>query len=401
MAGDSGWAAADRDWAAPLRDAYLRPWSVSDGWRADGGRVVGLLGWAAPRELVSAAGMLPIRLSPRRLARDGVPVDSGVAAGLARELPPGLARVVAALLTGALDWVDALLIGRDSEAHTKLFYVLRELKRSGAAPGLPPVAFFDLLRLPARTSARYNRLRAVELAQTLARWGGRPVTSADLAAAVSEAAATAAGLRALAALRIAPLPRVAGSDALAAAGAAQLLPGLRFRARLAAVTEPAEPGGPAEPTGPPVPRPAARVFLTGSGQDDLAVYETLERQGLAVVGEDHEWGDDGLQAPEPTADPIDGIVDRYHYAHGGAARAGLRDRAAQTVAKIRHARPEAVLHLVNGRDEAAAWELPALRDLLGPRTPIALVRLPGADTGDNQAPLREAAARLLREASVD
>jgi benzoyl-CoA reductase/2-hydroxyglutaryl-CoA dehydratase subunit BcrC/BadD/HgdB len=385
MAGEPGWAAA-------VREAYLRPAAVSDAWRADGGRVVGLLGWAAPRELVVAAGMLPVRLSPRRLARDGVPVDSGAAAGLARELPPGLARVVAALLTGALDWVDALLIGRDSEAHTKLFYVLRELKRSGAAPGLPPVAFFDLLRLPARTSARYNRLRAVELAETLASWGGQPVTQADLTAAVSESAATAAGLRALAALRTAPLPRVAGSDALAAAGAAQVLPGPRFRAHIAAVGEAGEP---------PAPPPAARVFLTGSGQDDLSAYETLEQQGLAVVGEDHEWGDDGSEAPELTADPFDGIVDRYHYAHGGAARAGLRDRAAQTAAKIRQARPDAVLHLVNDHDEAVGWELPVLRDLLGARTPVLRVRLPGADAGgDDQAPLREAAARLLREVPV-
>jgi hypothetical protein len=381
MAGEPGWA-------GPLRDAYLRPATVSDAWRADGGRVAGLLGWSAPRELVAAAGMLPVRLSPRRLARDGAPVDSAAAAGLARELPPELARVVAALLTGALDWLDALLIGRDSEAHTKLFYVLRELRRSGAAPGLPPVAFFDLLRLPARTSARYNRLRAVELAQTLAGWGGQPVTPASLAVAVSESAATAAALRALAALRTAPWPRVTGSDAVAAAGAAQVLPGPQFRAQLAAIAEPAEPA--ATP-------PLARVFLTGSGQDDLSVYETLEQQGLAVIGEDHEWGDDGSEVPEPTHDPIDGVVDRYHYAHGGAARAGLRDRVAQTAGRVRRARPDAVLHLLNDHDEAAGWELPALRDLLGAGTPVLRVRRPD---GDERAPLLAAAARLLQEVHV-
>jgi benzoyl-CoA reductase/2-hydroxyglutaryl-CoA dehydratase subunit BcrC/BadD/HgdB len=383
MAGEPGWA-------GPLRDAYLRPAVASDAWRADGGRVTGLLGWSAPRELVAAAGMLPVRLSPRRLARDGAPVDCAATAGLTRELPPGLARVVAALLTGALDWVDALLIGRDSEAHTKLFYVLRELRRSGAAPGLPPVAFFDLLRLPARTSARYNRLRAAELAETLAGWGGQRVTPASLAVAVSESAATAAALRALSALRTAAVPRVAGSDALAAAGAAQVLPGPQFRAQLRPQL-----AANAESAGPAAAPPLARVFLTGSGQDDLSVYETLEQQGLAVVGEDHEWGDDGSEVPETTPDPVDGVVDRYHYAHGGAARAGLRERVAQTVGRVRRARPDAVLHLVNDHDEAAGWELPAVRDLLaagGPR--VLRVRL---RDGDDRAPLREAAARLLQE----
>ena len=92
-----------------------------------------------------------------------------------------------------------------------------------------------------------------------------------------------------------------------------------------------------------------------------------------------------------------GVVDRYHYAHGGAARAGLRDRAAQTAGRVRRARPDAVLHLVNDHDEAAGWELPALRDLLGAGTPVLRVRLPD---GDDRAPLLEAAARLLQEVHV-
>ena len=167
-----------------------------------------------------------------------------------------------------------------------------------------------------------------------------------------------------------------------------MLPGPQFRAQLAALGELAETAAPP---------PLARVFLTGSGQDDLSVYETLEQQGLAVVGEDHEWGDDGSEVPELTHDPVDGIVDRYHYAHGGAARAGLRDRAAQTAGRVRRARPDAVLHLVNDHDEAAGWELPALRDLLGAGTPVLRVRLPD---GDDRAPLLEAAARLLQEVHV-
>ena len=56
---------------------------------------------------------------------------------------------------------------------------------------------------------------------------------------------------------------------------------------------------------------------------------------------------------------MNGVVDRYHYAHGGAARAGLRDRAAQTAGRVRRARPDAVLHLVNDHDEAAErWNCP-------------------------------------------
>ena len=109
--------AGDRAWAAALRDACERPAAVAAAWRAGGGQVVGLLGWSAPRELVAAAGLLPVRLSPDRIAGpDGVPGSAD--AGFGRELTPGTARLAAALLSGALGWIDFLLIGRDCEAHT-------------------------------------------------------------------------------------------------------------------------------------------------------------------------------------------------------------------------------------------------------------------------------------------
>jgi 2-hydroxyglutaryl-CoA dehydratase, D-component len=416
----------DRSWAAPLRAAVLRPAAVARAHRAAGGRVVGLLGWSAPRELVVAAGLLPVRLSPQRLS-GGTPETSGtrdagdapepgdttepgglpgpgdgIAAGLGRELPPAAASIAAALVTGSLDWVDAVLIGRDSEAHLKLFYLLRELRRSGAAPGLPPVAFFDLLRLPSRTSARYNRLRAAELTATLGRWAGRPVTDDDLGDAVDDAAATARRLAALTVLRTAAPPAVAGSDALAAACAARVLPGEELRAHLAAVCPgdagPAAGGpaaeGPADAaTGTPL---AARVFLAGTGLDDLSAYEALEDLGIALVGEDHEWGDDGSVSPRRTADPLDGIVDRYHFGHGGAARDGLRDRAERTAGKIRAAAPDGVLYLVGSHDEAAGWQLPALARRLPPGTPLVTVKI-GGDGADDGPALRDAALRLVAQ----
>jgi 2-hydroxyglutaryl-CoA dehydratase, D-component len=323
-----------------------------------------VLGRTVPRELVVAAGMLPIRLSPRRLPGRGHGA-AGVPPGLAGELGSGPARVASALLGGELDWVDAVVIGRDTEAYTRLFYVLRELRRIGVAPAGPPVAFFDLLSLPTRTSAIYNRLRARELAGTIAKWAGRAVGHDDLASAVADARATAVQLRSIAERRAAPRPVVSGSEALVAAGAAEILPGAELRDYLAAAPSSVESGR----TSP------ARVFLTGSGQEDLLAYEALEEAGFAVVGEDHEWGDDGSQPPELTADPMDGIVDRYHFRGGGAARAGLRERTQRTVRLAEAADADALLQIIDGDDEAAGWELPTLRALLGDQLPVVSVRI--------------------------
>src|SRR6201996_8849196 len=314
----------------------------------------------------------------RRNARLGrAPPPEGPPSEVGRELPAGPARVVAALLSGTLGWIDFLLIGRDREAHTRLFYVLRELRRSGAAPALPPVAFFDLLRLPTRTSARYNRLRAAELAGTIATWAGRPIETADLTGAAEATRATARSIGAIQALRIQPRSAITGAEALAAAVAARILPGHRLDPLLDAALVSATPGH--------SPRaPGHRVFLAGSGVDDPAVYESLERLGLAIVGEDHEWGDDGSEAPAATLDPLDGIVDRYHFAHGGAARAGV-DRAAGTAARVRAAGADGVLYVLGADDEAAGWELPQLRARLGGEVPLIPARRHG--TADQAAEL--------------
>lgn len=454
----------DRAWAAALRAACERPEVTASAWRAGGGQVVGLLGWSAPSELVTAAGLLPVRLSPDRLTRvgprrgsggapgpggtseaDGVgrsgdapgpagsdsvgrsggvawPAGRDAAAAFGRELAPATAALAAALLSGALDWIDFLLIGRDREDYTRLFYLLRELRRDGAAPGLVPVAFFDLLRLPSRTSARYNRQRAAELTTVIAGWADRPVTPADLAGAVEAAGGIARSFRDIQTLRSRPQPAITGTGALAAAIAARVLPAGELRPLLdAALTAAAAdaPGprasgcnagpGLAVPglavPGLAAPGPvagAARVFLAGSAVDDLTAYQAVENLGLAIVGEDHEWGDDGSEYPRVTRDPLDGIVDRYHFAHGGAARAGLRDRVERTAGRVRAAAADGVLYLLGPHDEAVGWELPALRERLGAGIPVVPVRLADLGAGDT-APdgyggwpeLSEAGRRLL------
>lgn len=360
---------------AALRSACEHPEAAAAAWRADGGQVVGLLGWSAPRELVTAAGMLPVRLSPERLA--GLEPDRGsgpewpdAAAAFGGEVTPATARLAAALLSGALDWVDFLVIGRDREDYTRLFYLLRELRRGGAAPGLVPVAFFDLLRLPSRPSARYNRQRAADLAAVIAGWAGRPVTPADLTGAVEAAGEIARSFGGIQELRSRPQPPITGTDALVAAIASRVLPAAELLPLLDAVLAAAA----GDAVSPSATAPRARVFLAGSAIDDVTAYEALESLGLTIVGEDHEWGDDGSEYPLATRDPLDGIVDRYHFAHGSVARAGLRDRTERTAERVRAALADGVLYLLGPRDEAAGWELPALRDRLG-AIPLIPVRM--------------------------
>jgi benzoyl-CoA reductase/2-hydroxyglutaryl-CoA dehydratase subunit BcrC/BadD/HgdB len=352
-------------WAA-LEDAYRRPWRVAERWRAAGGAVVGVIGRDLPREIVAAAGLLPIRLSPLRLDRAGADLSGAVPSGLAAQLAPGPVKLLGALLSGALDWVDAIAIGRDSEAHTSLFYVMRELARLGRWEQRPPFVFCDLLRVANRHSARYNRIRFREFAEMIGPWTARPIDDAALVGAIAERAAVAEQLRLLTTRRRSAQPAVTGAQALLAAGAAQVLPTEAALTLLAAAAT--APAGPATPG-------RVRIFVSGSGQDDPWTYRALENAGAQIVGEDHEWADTGEHLAQATSDPWDGLVDHYHLGPHAAARSGLRERTQATADGVRDSGAEAVVQIVFAHDETPPWEVPQLRLALGEEIPVETVAL--------------------------
>lgn len=362
-----------------LADAYAHPWRVAERWRAGGGRVVGLFGRYAPAEIVRASGALPIRLDPARLGRPAALGDGPTAVpdGLAGELSAGSLAVVSSLLEGELDWIDGLLIGRDSEMHTKLFYVIREMAGDPEfRTRIPPFAFCDVLRLPVRTSAVYNRVRLRQLHQTVAGWWGGEPSTPSLRQAIAAEAGTRSLLRELDRLRAER--RLTARQLLLAAGAAQVLPGPESAAVLQAAISAAEQAPPRSL--------APRLFVTGS-EPTPEIYEVIEAAGLSVVGDDAGWAHDTL--PEAD-DPIAALADTYQFSSIGSARAGL-ERASTVSSMVRRARAEAVLQLVLPGDEASEWELAELRSLLAP-TPVVSI---GFDPAIGYEPLQEAAADLF------
>ncbi|HXQ18815.1 MAG TPA: 2-hydroxyacyl-CoA dehydratase family protein [Acidimicrobiales bacterium] len=357
------------DWLDRATHAYRHPDAVAREWREGGGRVVGVLGHDVPRELVLAAGLLPIRLAPARLLSNDAPVVGGDSP---LQLTPDCQAFLDALLAGALGWIDALVIGRDSESHTKLFYGLRELLAMGEAPRLD-LCFYDLVRLPTEASARYNRVRTRQFAEVLATWSGAAPWQDAMRASVAASNATTTLLEELADLRRARPAGLGGVDALLLDGAAMTLaPGATQDLLTAALADP------------PPPRPGRRVFVSGSPHDDLALAGAIEGAGYVIVGEDHDWGDRSFAVVPETADPLDGLVDRYHLGPPGAARTGLDERARYTCHQALARGAEVVLQLCFDHDESPEWEFPDLRDRLAAHgVPVVRARLPwpGGDPG--------------------
>ncbi|EXG82703.1 2-hydroxyacyl-CoA dehydratase family protein [Cryptosporangium arvum] len=317
-----------------LDTAYTDRFARARAWRADGGTVVGYVGADTPVELVTAAGALPVRLS----GRPGRPL------GHAREyLGAGVDPATLSILAGLLDEahpLDLLLVSHDSEASLQLFYALRELRRLGLEPQLPPTWLVDVLHLPHRSTATYNLVRLRELRSRLERFAGATIDADALAAAVATHEEIRSARRVLATLRAPGRRALTGVEALTLVGAGSTLPAGEYLPLLRAAL--AELAGRA-------PRPGVPLLLTGSAHDEPGVYRSLEDDGWLIVGEDHSWGD-GAGEPPLTPPTLEGLAEWYQ---GRTVSEAAPAAVARTGA-------EGVLSYARTHDDAPLWDFRAL-----------------------------------------
>lgn len=330
------------------------PEAAARRWRAEGGAVVGYVGVDVPRELISAAGMLPTRFVPDP-STDLAWGDRILGAGVDELARRQLARLVA---HGPGPY-DHLVISRDRESSLRLFTALRHWGRVEPGADLPSLYFLDFWHLSYRTTAAYNRTRVRELAAVLESWSGGALDPASVAAAIAEANENRQLLARVRALRRARPPRLTGTEMLAVVGAGMLLPTGEHNRLLRRLL--ADPG--ALPT-----HGGVRVFVTGSDQDGPGVYRAIERAGAVVVGEDHDWGDrcyDGLVTED--AEPYSALVERYHTGSAAGRRYEAAQRAAYTVSEAVAAGADVVVCWLREHDDAVAWDVPEQRRRLSAR----------------------------------
>lgn len=341
-----------------LLDVYRRRTSAASPRRPDaaageaplGARVIGYVGADTPVELLTAAGVLPLRLG----GDPDVSADLGDLY-LGRGVDPVARSILSRLLAGAYGYLDRVVVSRDCEASLRLFYALRELRRVEPGSGVPEAYLVDILHLPHRTTTRYDLARVTQFRDRLGAWTGRPVSDADLAAAITAHDEQRWLLAEVAALRRSVPARLSGSEFLAVVGAGTVMPVAEHVALLRGLLAEAD----VLPE-----RAGERVFLTGSGHDTAHVYEAVEAAGYVVVGEDHEWGD--LLFERPVGAPtLDALVERYQYDGPSAPRADIAERAAYTAMAASRCSAELLVGYVRGGDDAPLWDLAAQRRAAG------------------------------------
>ncbi|KAA9156682.1 2-hydroxyacyl-CoA dehydratase [Amycolatopsis acidicola] len=288
--------------------------------------VVGCVGADVPVELITAAGLLPLRLFGNPAEVDEPYLGRGV--------DPVARSVLNGLLSGRYGELEAIVVSRDCEASLRLFYALRELKRVELE--LPPVYLVDVLHLPHHTTTRYVHAKVAKFRAWLGQW--RTIDDDTLAEAIT------AHDRLRRALGEASFS--CGSERLGVVAATTALP-VEHATKLVEGLAPGEA------------REGVRAFLTGSSHDHPGVYERLEDNGFLVVGEDHDWGP---RFARTCAAPTElALAERYQYNGPTAPRSSVRQRAAYTAAAARECGAEVLISYAREHDDAPPWDFPEQR----------------------------------------
>lgn len=303
---------------------------------------IGVVGNDVPRQLVSACGAVPLRL-----------VGSWVPEAVA-ELPTDLGAVdfvVADLfrtLTGpGADTPHGVIVCNDSQAHLRLFYLLR-----ARGHGIP-VHLLDLPRQDSAASRVFATQQVHALIAFCAALTGAPPTQDTLVKAATDEIRLGAALERMRSRRRAGV--CSGGDALTA---------YRVASRLTvdeALPMVDELHGPATDTG-------IRVHVSGSTHPDATVYRLLESRGLRIVSDDHDTGDRGNLGVGVVSPEVDVVIEGLTAAHlgriGSTSVELAQARAELTASMAANAGADVVVSMIRSSDEAALWDVPDLRECL-------------------------------------
>ena len=335
-----------------LKEVYDNREAEALKWKASGKKVIGEMGCDVPDELLIAAGMLPVRVyaSPEK---ELVETD--------RYLEYAFDPVVRSQFEKIVDGTyyelfDHLAISNSTDVVIRIFLYLREMHRVLPDKKIPPVEFIDWLFTRNRLHQVRNENTIRIFKEAVESWAGKSLTEEEIQAAEEICNADRAALREMEKLRSGEEVRISGCEALVIIGSAFFMDRKEHTALVRQVTEDAASWDVL--TGP-------RLFITGSDQEDLSVYEKIENTGAVIVGEDHNWGDRFFDRDcNPSYSPIRSIVDCYMLREFSSKKAFVSQRVEALNRWVKRTGARAVIFYTNIYEEAASWDYPSQKKCL-------------------------------------
>jgi benzoyl-CoA reductase subunit C len=263
--------------------------------KASGTKVIGYLSALCPIEILTAAGVVPLRLKGN-VSEAITKAD----AYMETMICPFVRNVFDTALKGKYEFLDGVVLSHQCDSIDRTFdvwsydlgYRYWHFINYPHVTDDPSIEFTnDILRL---------------FIKSLEKFTGRSVTDEALAQAVQAHNENREAMRTLYDLRKEDVPRISGAEMMKVSVAAMSLPVEESTALIRSVIEEVRARA-RNANG-----KAARILLVGDQIDDIAIAKAIEEADAFLVMDDLSigskmyWGD-----VDATADPVQGITERY------------------------------------------------------------------------------------------
>jgi benzoyl-CoA reductase subunit C len=260
-----------------------------------GRKVIGYLSALCPVEILTAAGVIPIRLKGN-VSEAVTKAD----AYMETMICPFVRNVFDAALKGRYGYLDGMVLSHQCDSIDRTFDVW------SYNLGFPYWHFINYPHVTDDPSIEFTNEILRIFIGTLEKLTGRSITNQALAEAVRAHNENRKAMRELYSLRKDDVPRISGAEMMKVLIAATSLPVDESTALIKSVIEEVEKRSP-KSCG-----KTARIMLVGDQIDDVAIVNAIEGGDAFLVMDDLStgskmyWGD-----VDATADPVQGITERY------------------------------------------------------------------------------------------
>ncbi len=285
---DIGLAAAEK--------LYTQYGSRARELKASGKKVIGYLSALGPVEILTAAGVLPIRLKGN--------VSESITKGdayMETIVCPFVRNVFDAAVKGKYDFLDGMLLPHQCDS------IDRTNETWSYTLNLPYWHFLNLPHVADDPSIAFTKEILRMFVKSLEKYTGNTITDEAIAKAVAAHNQNRKLMRDLYDLRKSNPPLISGVEMMKVCVAAMSLPVEESSALIESVIKEVKGRTPA--AGDPK---AKRIMIIGDQIDDVAVIEAIESAGAYLVMDDLSTGSKMYwQDVDATADPLQGIAERY------------------------------------------------------------------------------------------
>ncbi len=316
-------------------------------------RYIGFTDTGFPEELAVAAGFVPILV---RGAVEERRLEYGEHFDLRMQWT--VQDVLDSILRGEYNFIDVLCVTGGDLWFGYVQGIVEGERLLNDRGDLPRTYYLDRTRDTTPRHRNYYRDRLREFRAFLEEATAARITGDAIAKACVASNRCRRLLADISALQCADVPTVTGREALLAGVASMTLDKNTFADLATAfVAERSERTGSPAGGGSRGKRP--RIFLSGTSNVYLDIYDPIERAGGHVVGTDYAVGRNysgPLIANE--GDPVDAIVERYAAKPLDSWMLGMDRRVERRLDLVKQTRAEAVITLHYRNDQITAWEHP-------------------------------------------